>query len=1091
MAYELAKAYVQIIPTTKGMVGAISRELNGNKMGAVSQKSGINIGGKITSGLGQALKVGAGATVAAAGAALGTVFYKGFNRLSAFEAANKSLEGMKLTAGEIKQVMDNANTAVKGTAYGLDEAATMAASLLRSGIKPGHELQRILGLVGDTASQTGSSFSEMGMIWQKVLTKGKLQGDEAMQLMERGVPIFQMVADELGITAEEAQKLASESKISFETFATVMEKNFAGSALKMGETVAGSWANLGAAAGRLGQTILGGLFEKLPGAFTTLQGKVDAVNSTIKPFITDFYRGVDGIAKTFKTGLADVDLVRVFGVKDTPKVLVAIQSVKDAFGRLAAPFELLKTQVAGLFEPITKMQIVDALSVAGVHIAQFAGFLMQLAQPLITIVGSAKQVAGVFVGALFNAASHLVAPLERLAVTVADGAAALSGAMIPAAEALAAALTPVASAVGAVIDVVASLPAPVVAGVLAFAGIAKAASALKPVFTQVQAAVDTFRVRLALANMSGFSGAAGVAAVALGGLKATVIGVGNAIKAAFISNPIGLTITALTTVISLFASASAEAKQRQEGLRQSLDQTTGAVTQQTAAWLQNDKDIQKLAATYEAIGGSATELYAAIMGGGDALDSVKAKTEAYTSEHKFASRGIVNLYSEVQRESLEVERQGDAVRETAEATREATGANDENAASLDRLKNAQEALLNQQKAASDAQFAARDAAQRYAEEQQNLADALADIEIALNDKEDALFDVTKAGLDSIQADREIGASSDELKSKMQGLRDQFIDTYIELGHSREEAEAYADQLMLIPDSALTQAKLETGNALQELDGFIFSVNTAEGTVTINGTDVPATQTLGELIGNVNEADGTVTINGNKYPADVTLTDLLANVDTSNGTITIGGEDYPAHGVLATLLGYVEDQNPDIKVGAKDAGAMSTARGLQSEINSMWATIKVASSRASGGRGHQVAWANGGMLERVGSHMVQTFANGSENHVAQIAPAGAYRVWAEEETGGEAYIPLAASKRARSEHILAQVADRFGMELTRKGGKKYADGGYFRLNDTDSPIGGQTVNITVNIRPEDLAGIRTVEDFVVSMRRQAVMQGVGF
>lgn len=60
--------------------------------------------------------------------------------------------------------------------------------------------------------------------------------------------------------------------------------------------------------------------------------------------------------------------------------------------------------------------------------------------------------------------------------------------------------------------------------------------------------------------------------------------------------------------------------------------------------------------------------------------------------------------------------------------------------------------------------------------------------------------------------------------------------------------------------------------------------------------------------------------------------------------------------------------------------------------------------------------------------VRAFANGTENHVAQIAPAGAWRLWAEPETGGEAYIPLAASKRARSTAILADVANRFGYQL---------------------------------------------------------------
>jgi len=65
-----------------------------------------------------------------------------------------------------------------------------------------------------------------------------------------------------------------------------------------------------------------------------------------------------------------------------------------------------------------------------------------------------------------------------------------------------------------------------------------------------------------------------------------------------------------------------------------------------------------------------------------------------------------------------------------------------------------------------------------------------------------------------------------------------------------------------------------------------------------------------------------------------------------------------------------------------------------------------------------------------------YANGGvENHTAQIARAGAMRLWAEPETGGEAYIPLAPGKRGRSTAILADVASRFGYGLTQ-----FADGG---------------------------------------------------
>lgn len=52
----------------------------------------------------------------------------------------------------------------------------------------------------------------------------------------------------------------------------------------------------------------------------------------------------------------------------------------------------------------------------------------------------------------------------------------------------------------------------------------------------------------------------------------------------------------------------------------------------------------------------------------------------------------------------------------------------------------------------------------------------------------------------------------------------------------------------------------------------------------------------------------------------------------------------------------------------------------------------------------------------------------EQHVAQIVPPGTWRVFGEDETGGEAYIPLAPGKRRRSRQILGEVADRFGYTL---------------------------------------------------------------
>lgn len=73
----------------------------------------------------------------------------------------------------------------------------------------------------------------------------------------------------------------------------------------------------------------------------------------------------------------------------------------------------------------------------------------------------------------------------------------------------------------------------------------------------------------------------------------------------------------------------------------------------------------------------------------------------------------------------------------------------------------------------------------------------------------------------------------------------------------------------------------------------------------------------------------------------------------------------------------------------------------------------------------------GALMRADGGIVDFYANGGirdASHVAQIVPAGTIRVFGEPETGGEAYIPFAASKRARSVQVLAQANRMMGYPL---------------------------------------------------------------
>lgn len=77
-------------------------------------------------------------------------------------------------------------------------------------------------------------------------------------------------------------------------------------------------------------------------------------------------------------------------------------------------------------------------------------------------------------------------------------------------------------------------------------------------------------------------------------------------------------------------------------------------------------------------------------------------------------------------------------------------------------------------------------------------------------------------------------------------------------------------------------------------------------------------------------------------------------------------------------------------------------------------------------GNTAAWmADGGMLGA---------RSGAERHDAQTVTG--LRTFGEPETGGEAYIPLAAHKRGRSLMVLQSVASQFGYTLSKMGGTSY-------------------------------------------------------
>lgn len=292
MATNLATAYVEIIPSAKGIGSAISQELSGVESKATSH--GSKIGSKLSSGIKSTLKKGALGAGAAAGATLGRALQKGFGRLDAIEQARAKL--MTLANNDAPMVdaaMKSVSDAVTGTAFATSEAADAAAMAMAAGIKPGREMTGVLSTIADAASFSNKEFSEVAPIFTKAINKGKVMGDTLTQLEENSIPATQALARHLGKTGEEIQEMASKGQISFKDLQEAMDKTIGGQALAQGETFTGALKNVDAALGRFGETLLATPFKMGPQVFSALSKAIDRVNDAVKGGIQYLQTGQD------------------------------------------------------------------------------------------------------------------------------------------------------------------------------------------------------------------------------------------------------------------------------------------------------------------------------------------------------------------------------------------------------------------------------------------------------------------------------------------------------------------------------------------------------------------------------------------------------------------------------------------------------------------------------------------------------------------------------------------------------------------------------------------------------------------------------
>lgn len=412
-AQDIGVVYVHVEPSGKGFGKSIEGDI-GDAVSKASRKGSNTLISKIGGAFGKIGKVGTGAIATITGGITALAAKGGFTRALNIENAQAKLKGLGHDSASVTEIMNDALASVKGTAFGLGDAATVAASLSASGVKEGGELTQVLKTVADTAQISGRSLTDIGTIFGSVAARGKLQGDDMLQLMSSGIPVLQMLGKHLNKTSAEVSDMVSDGKIDFQTFADAMQEGLGGAAQSAGTTFTGALANVKAALSRLGETAATPVLNGLRGLFNQAIPLIDAFTAAVSPTLEKVGAGLQkGLEQAIPTVTAFFDklgksqTVQQFAsylasLKDDLKELGS--SLSGAAGAvwnvISGPLSELYNQAKGQLPAIADgfKTLLHAVSGLLDYVSAHADSIIPLAKGITALILASKGVSAVSAG---------------------------------------------------------------------------------------------------------------------------------------------------------------------------------------------------------------------------------------------------------------------------------------------------------------------------------------------------------------------------------------------------------------------------------------------------------------------------------------------------------------------------------------------------------------------------------------------------------------------------------------------------------------------------------------------------------------------
>jgi TP901 family phage tail tape measure protein len=261
--------------------------------------------------------------------------------------------------------------------------------------------------------------------------------------------------------------------------------------------------------------------------------------------------------------------------------------------------------------------------------------------------------------------------------------------------------------------------------------------------------------------------------------------------------------------------------------------------------------------------------------------------------------------------------------------------------------------------------------------------------------------------------------------------------------------AVQSQFEQIPKAKTIKVDALGEDAKKELEDIGYKIELIPGTreYKITASTKDARNQLDELITKMSDTPNSknVVVNAATRQAIQEIQGVQAAIKHTPGSKQVVVKTLSAQAIAALeAVGLKTRQLPDGRTAVYTAngqalGAINAVSNALNNLNGQTANTytnniitTVRRERAEASTLNRPYSGEGNLSKSANGAIWDYYANGgvrrpgrSEHHIAQIAPAGTMRVWAEPETMGEGYVPFAPSKRPRSRAITEEIVRRLG------------------------------------------------------------------